>query len=178
MNIVNQVKPLPLPPGNLGLPIIGLNRIFQQNPRNYRQYLYQKYGAISKTRIRGQKYIYMQGYEAVKFVLINEDKYFINTTLPNGKRIFGPTHVGMLKGPEHKERRRLLAKALKSNVLDEYIDIIYNLSQSYLEKWIKSDAIDLYSELNDYTKVRRNYLLNLRKLLSGGSSKTILVQIY
>ena len=42
MNIVNQVKPLPLPPGNLGLPIIGLNRIFQQNPRNYRQYLYQK----------------------------------------------------------------------------------------------------------------------------------------
>ena len=151
MNLVNQAKSLPLPPGNLGLPLIGVNRIFQQNPRNYREHLYQKYGAISKTRIRGRKYIYMQGYEAVKFVLTNEDKYFINTTLPNGKRIFGQTHIGMLTGAEHKDRRRLLAKALKSNVLDEYIDIIHNLSQSYLEKWGKADAVDLSSEFNDYT---------------------------
>ena len=121
MNVVNQAKSLPLPPGNLGLPIIGQDRIFQQNLRNYREYLYQKYGAISKTRLRGQKYIYIQGYEAVKFVLANENKYFINTTFPNGKRIFGQSHIGMLTGEKHKDRRKLLAKSLNNIFIESLI---------------------------------------------------------
>ena len=151
MNITNKAKSLPLPPGKLGLPIIGQNRVFQQNSPNYREYLYQKYGAIAKTRIFGQNYIYLQEYEAIKFVLANEDKYFVNTTFPNSKKIFGETHIGMLTGEKHKERRRLLAQALKNKALSEYIDTINNLSQSYLEKWTQSDAIDLYAEFNNYT---------------------------
>ena len=75
MKIPNPAKSLPLPPGDLGLPLIGQDRIFRQDPQHFREELYQKYGAISKTRLRGQNYIYLHGYEAVKFVLINEDKW-------------------------------------------------------------------------------------------------------
>lgn len=151
MNIVNHTKSLPLPPGDLGLPIIGQDRIFRQNPQHFRNELYQKYGAISKTRLRGQNYIYLHGYEAVKFVLINEDKYFVNTTFPNSKQIFGKTNIGMLRGEEHKNRRKLLAKALKNNALNQYVDTTKNLTQFYLEKWTKYAAIDLYAELNSYS---------------------------
>ncbi len=149
--MIHQAKSLPLPPGKLGLPIIGQNRIYQQNPQNYREYLHQKYGAIAKTRIRGQKYIYLRGYEAIKFVLANENKYFVNTTFPNSKKIFGETHIGMLTGDQHKKRRKLLAQALKNQALSEYLDTINNLSHNYLKKWKKSDVIDLYAEFNNYT---------------------------
>ena len=151
MAVIKRVKSLPLPPGNLGLPIIGQDRVFRQNPQHFRDELYQKYGAISKTRLRGQNYIYLHGYEAVKFVLTNEDKYFVNTTFPNSKKIFGKTNIGMLRGEEHKNRRKLLAKALKNNALNGYINTIQDLTQIYLKKWTESDAIDLYSELNNYS---------------------------
>ena len=149
--MIDRVKSLPLPPGDLGLPIIGQDQKFLQDPQRFRNELYQKYGAISKTRLRGQKYIYLHGYEAVKFVLINEDKYFVNTTFPNSKKIFGKTNIGMLRGEEHKNRRKFLAKALKNTVLNEYINTIKTLTQTYLEKWTKSEAIDLHSELNNYS---------------------------
>ena len=153
MKIPNPAKSLPLPPGDLGFPLIGQDKIFRQNPQHFREELYQKYGAISKTRLRGQNYIYFHGYEAVKFVLTNEDKYFVNTTFPNSKKIFGKTHIGMLTGEEHKTRRQLLAKALKNKALNEYIKTIQDLSQSYLETWTKSEfeVRDLYSELNCYS---------------------------
>ena len=142
---------LPLPPGNLGLPIIGQDRVFLQNPQHFRDELYQKYGSISKTRLRGQNYIYLHGYEAVKFVLINEDKYFVNTTFPNSKKIFGTTNIGMLRGDEHRSRRKLLAKALKNNALSTYINTIQSLTHYYLDKWVESTSIDLFAELNNYS---------------------------
>ena len=57
----------------------------------------------------------------------------------------------MLRGEEHKNRRKLLAKALKNNALNGYINTIQDLTQIYLKKWTESDAIDLYSELNNYS---------------------------
>ena len=52
---------------------------------------------------------------------------------------------------EHRDRQKLLAKALKNLVLDNYIHTIHNLSQGYFEKWIKYDFVDLYFQLNNYT---------------------------
>ena len=44
MKITNQAKSLPLPPGDLGLPIIGQDRKLRQNPQHFREELYQKQG--------------------------------------------------------------------------------------------------------------------------------------
>ncbi|MDJ0649144.1 MAG: cytochrome P450 [Xenococcaceae cyanobacterium MO_188.B19] len=151
MKITNHAKSLPLPPGDLGLPLIGMDKTFLQNPQHFREELYQKYGAISKTRLRGKNYIYLYGYEAVKFVLINEDKYFVNTSFPNSKKIFGNTNIGMLRGEEHKNRRQLLAKALKNKALNGYINTIQDLTQNYFTRWIQSEVSDLSAQLNYYS---------------------------
>jgi cytochrome P450 len=150
MDITSNVKSLPLPPGDFGLPIIGKIKIFTEQSINNLEFIDQNYGEIYKAKILGQKFIVMQGYESVKFVLTYENKFFTNTTLPTGKIIFGQTHVGALTGDKHKERRKLLTKALKGNVLEEYINTIDLISQSYLEKWINYDYIDLYSEFNNF----------------------------
>ena len=170
MKITNQAKSLPLPPGDLGLPIIGQDRKLRQNPQHFREELYQKHGAICKTRLIGQNYIYLHGYEAVKFVLTNEDKYFVNTSFPNSKKIFGETNIGMLTGEEHKKRRQLLAKALKNQALTAYINTIQDITQSYLEKWVKSEGWDLCAELNSYSL---DLFLKLLLGLDSGSEQEI-----
>ncbi len=149
---MNPISSLPLPPGNLGLPFIGQNKVFQKNYEDYIKEIYEKYGPIYKTRLLGKKFIYFQGYEAVKFVLTNENKYFTSPIIfKNYKRIFGQTDITWLAGKEHRDRQKLLAKALKNKVLDNYIDTIHNLSQSYFLKWMKSNYVDLYFEINNYT---------------------------
>ncbi len=149
---MNPISSLPLPPGNLGLPFIGKNKIFQKNYQDSRKEIYQKYGSLYKTRLLGKKFIYFQGYEAVKFVLTNENKYFAPCYLfKNSGRIFGKTSIDWLAGKEHRDRQKLLTKALKNQVLDNYIHTIHNLSQGYFEKWTQSNYVDLYFEINNYT---------------------------
>lgn len=48
---MNLPSSLPLPPGNLGLPFIGQNKIFQKNYQDDIKEIYQKYGPLYKTRI-------------------------------------------------------------------------------------------------------------------------------
>ncbi|NES04524.1 MAG: cytochrome P450 [Okeania sp. SIO2F4] len=149
---MNPVSSLPLPPGNLGLPFIGKNKIFRKNYQYSMKEIHQKYGSLYKTRILGKKFIYFQGYEAVKFVLTNENKYFAPCYIfKNSQRIFGQTDITWLAGQEHRDRQKLLTKTLKNKVLDNYIHTIHNLSNSYFLKWIKSDFVDLYFEINNYT---------------------------
>lgn len=149
---MNPVSSLPLPPGNLGLPFIGQNKVFQKNYQDYIKETYEKYGPIYKTRLLGKKFISLQGYEAVKFVLTNENRYFTSPIrFKNYKRIFGKTDITRLAGKEHRDRQKLLTKALKNQVLNNYINTIHTLSKSYFSKWMKSSYVDLYFEINNYT---------------------------
>ncbi|MCL2933413.1 MAG: cytochrome P450 [Trichodesmium sp. MAG_R03] len=148
----NPAASLPLPPGDLGLPFIGQNKTIIKNPQKFIEEMYQKYGSVYKRRFRGKNYIYFQGYEAIKFVLTNENKYFTYFQgFRNSKTIFGQSDMTLLAGKEHKDRQKLLAKAIKSKTLNNYVNIIHDLSQSYFLKWMKSDYVDLYSEINNYT---------------------------
>ena len=148
----NPASSLALPPGDLGLPFIGQNKKIFKNPQNFIEEVYQKYGPVYKTNFLGKNFIYFQGYEAIKFILTNENKYFTySQILRNYQRIFGENDITVLAGKEHRERQKILAKTIKSKNLNNYIDIIHDLSQSYFLKWIKSDYVDLYSEINNYT---------------------------
>ncbi|MDE5074704.1 MAG: cytochrome P450 [Trichodesmium sp. St5_bin2_1] len=86
----NLSSSLALPPGNLGLPWIGQKQKVFKNPQNFMEEVYQKYGPVSKTRFLGKNFIYFQGYEAIKFVLTNENKYFTYSQIwRNYQKIFG-----------------------------------------------------------------------------------------
>ena len=148
----NLSSSLALPPGNLGLPWIGQKQKVFKNPQNFMEEVYQKYGPVSKTRFLGKNFIYFQGYEAIKFVLTNENKYFTYSQIwRNYQKIFGQNDITILAGKEHRDRQKVLAKTIKSKSLNNYINIILDLSNSYFLKWMNFDYVDLYSEIDNYT---------------------------
>ncbi len=131
----NLSSSLALPPGNLGLPWIGQKQKVFKNPQNFMEEVYQKYGPVSKTRFFGKNFIYFQGYEAIKFVLTNENKYFTYSQIwRNYQKIFGQNDITILAGKEHRDRQKVLAKTIKSKSLNNYINIILDLSNSYFFK--------------------------------------------
>lgn len=59
--------------------------------------------------------------------------------------------ITILAGKEHRDRQKVLAKTIKSKSLNNYINIILDLSNSYFLKWMNFDYVDLYSEIDNYT---------------------------
>jgi cytochrome P450 len=137
-----------LPPGSLGLPLIGNTLNFLQDSE-FAKKRHQQYGPIFKTSIFGQPTVFMRGQEASLFVLSNENQYFVMTLLPSTKALLGP--VSVETGANHQNRRKLLSQAFGPRALVGYIGAIENITQRYLEKWAKMETMTWYPELRNYT---------------------------
>ena len=147
---MKKYSSLPLPPGDLGLPFIGQPRRVIGKP-GFTEENRQKYGDIFKTRFLGMNFINVYGKEANKFILSNENKYFVSSSFPNSKRIFGTNHLTWQRGEKHKESRKILSQAFNNRALKEYVNIAEEISKARLEKWSNWDSIELYPELKNYT---------------------------
>jgi len=156
MTVVPSPNSLPLPPGSLGLPIFGENLSFFFDLRffgsqHFGEKRHQKYGSIFKTNILGNSTIFVQGGDAISFVLNNENKYFVNELPPSAKSLLGASSLSVQIGAEHLNRRKLLRKAFQPRTLAAYSNIIDEITQRYLHKWEELTTFTWYSELRSYT---------------------------
>jgi cytochrome P450 len=139
-----------LPPGSLGLPVIGDTLNFLQDSQ-FAKKRHQQYGPIFKTSIFGQPTVFMRGQEANLFVLSNENQYFVATFPPSMKALLGPLSLALQTGTHHQNRRKLLFQAFGPRALVGYIGAMENITQRYLEKWEKMETMTWYPELRSYT---------------------------
>ncbi|MDY7022169.1 MAG: cytochrome P450, partial [Cyanobacteriota bacterium] len=141
---------LPIPPGNLGLPLIGETLSFLRDA-NFAEKRHQKYGPIFKTNILGQRTIMMIGTEANHFIFANEKKYFENKWPNSTRTLLGPASLSVQTGDIHKSRRKLLAQAFQPRALAGYIPTMEKMTRRYLQKWEKQKSFAWYPELRTYT---------------------------
>ena len=141
---------LPLPPGKFGLPLIGDTINFLTDPEFARK-RYQQYGSIFKTILFGKPTIFLYGPEANLFVLTNENKYFVSTFPPSTKALLGPRSLSSQTGLEHQNRRKLLYQAFQPRALASYTDVMEEITQRYLHKWLQMGRLTWYPEIRSYT---------------------------
>jgi len=139
-----------LPPGSLGLPLIGDTLNFLQDAQ-FAKKRHQQYGPIFKTSIFGQPTVFMRGQEASLFVLSNENQYFVATFPASMKALLGPLSLAVQTGANHQNRRKLLYQAFAPRALGGYIGVMEDITQRYLEKWVKMETMTWYPELENYT---------------------------
>lgn len=138
------------PPGNFGFPLIGETIPFLRD-RDFAKKRHQKYGSIFKTSLFGQPTIMIKGTEANRFVLTNENKYFIVNWPDSTRILLGSLSLANQKSHEHKQRRKLLAQAFLPRALSNYIETITQITQEYLQSWEKQEQFTWYPQIRNYT---------------------------
>lgn len=140
----------PLPPGSYGLPLIGETLSFFSDP-DFAQKKHQQYGAVFKTRLLGKPTVFAKGVEANRFILANENRYFVVSWPPSTKALLGKLSLALQTGDIHQNRRKLLAQAFMPRALAGYIASIEDITQRYLDRWTQQKTLVWYPELRNYT---------------------------
>ncbi|MCM1985159.1 cytochrome P450 [Lyngbya confervoides] len=139
-----------LPPGKMGLPILGETLAFFNDPE-FAPKRFSQYGPIFKSRILGQPTIFVKGSQANQFVLLNEPERFTVSWPPSTQRLLGPCSLSMQQGHTHRSRRQILAQAFMPRALAGYIPTMMSILERYGDRWCQSSPLTWYPELRHLT---------------------------
>ncbi|XP_007020904.2 PREDICTED: cytochrome P450 716B1 [Theobroma cacao] len=127
-----------LPPGSLGLPIIGqslgLLRAMRTNTaEEWLQKRIRKYGPISKMSLFGKPSVFIYGQTANKFVFTSDSSTIVNQQVKSITAILGDRCILELIGEDHKRVRDALVSFLKPESLKEYVGKMDEEVRKHLE---------------------------------------------
>ncbi len=140
-----------LPPGNLGLPLIGESWQFLTDP-NFVKKREQKYGKIFKTHLLGRPTVVMMGAEANRLIL---SSHFDHFSWRDGwpatfKELLGNS-LFLQEGLEHRRNRKLLMPAFHGPALNNYIQTMEDIMQRYFAQWEAKEYLSWYDQLKQMT---------------------------
>ena len=164
-----------LPPGRMGLPVIGESLQFLFDPK-FIEKRYQKYGPIFKTHIIGRPTVCMVGPEAVEFVLSSHTNHFSwREGWPDNFKLLLGESLFVQDGEEHRRNRRLMMPAMHGSALGGYLTTMELITQSYLHRWEQQQKFTWFNEFKQLTfDIASQLLLGT----SPGSETTRLSQLF
>lgn len=169
----DKLRSLPLPPGSLGLPILGETISFLTD-KDFQQKRLAKYGKVFKSSIFGRPTVVMVGAEANTFLFKHENKYVVSTWPKSTRTLLGSASLAVKTGDFHTSRRKLLYQAFQPRVLAGYIPTMERITKEYLQKWESMKRLTWYPELRNYTFDIASTLL----VGTDGGSQTPLGQLF
>ncbi|KAI8557606.1 hypothetical protein RHMOL_Rhmol04G0022800 [Rhododendron molle] len=115
-----------LPPGSLGLPIIGQSLVFLRELKantaeKWLEERVTKYGPVSKLSLFGKPTVFIHGQAANKFVFSSDGRAIANQQPESFRMIIGERNVLELSGEDHKRVRDALMSFLKPDCLKQYV---------------------------------------------------------
>ncbi|EEF39399.1 cytochrome P450 716B1 [Ricinus communis] len=118
--------PKELPPGSLGIPIIGQSLSLLQNMRantaeKWLEERIKRYGPISKLSLFGKPTVFIYGQAANKFVFTSDSSTLANGQTQSVKMILGDRCLLELSGEDHRRVRDALMSFLKPESLKQYV---------------------------------------------------------
>jgi len=141
----------PLPPGEMGLPILGQTLQFLFD-RSFPDKQYAKYGAISKTNLLGRPTVFMIGSEAAEFVLSSHMECFSwKEGWPDNFKMLLGESLFLQDGEEHRRNRRLMMPAFHGQALHGYVSTMEEITQRYLARWIEKGEFTWFNEFKKLT---------------------------
>ncbi|XP_075516186.1 cytochrome P450 716B1-like [Primulina tabacum] len=113
---------LPVPPGSLGIPIIGQSlsvlRAMKSNKcEDWFRKRVRKYGPISKLNLFGTPSVFLNGQAANKFIYTCGDKILANQQPASIRKILGERNILELSGSDHRRVRGAFVSFLKPEAL-------------------------------------------------------------
>ncbi|XP_004299710.1 PREDICTED: cytochrome P450 716B1-like [Fragaria vesca subsp. vesca] len=127
-----------LPPGSLGLPLIGqslgLLRAMRANTaEKWLEQRIKKYGPVSKLSLFGKPTVFIHGQAANKFVFTANGSTISSKQTESIRRILGERSLFELSAEDHKRVRSALMLFLKPESLKQYVEKMDEEIRNHLE---------------------------------------------
>ncbi|KAL6205514.1 hypothetical protein ACLB2K_022772 [Fragaria x ananassa] len=127
-----------LPPGSLGLPLIGQSLDFLRAMRantaeKWLEQRIRKYGPVSKLSLFGKPTVFIHGQAANKFVFTTDGSTISSQQAESTKRILGERSIFELSIEDHKRVRSALMLFLKPESLKQYVGKMDEEIRKHLE---------------------------------------------
>eukprot|EP00258_Populus_trichocarpa_P015489 XP_006372247.2 beta-amyrin 28-oxidase [Populus trichocarpa] len=146
-----------LPPGKLGLPLVGESFEFlatgwKGHPEKFIFDRIAKYSShIFKTNILGQPAVVFCGVACNKFLFSNENKLVVSWWPDSVNKIF-PSSLQTSSKEEAKKMRKLLPQFLKPEALQGYIGIMDTIAQRHFaSEWEHKEQVLVFPLSKNYT---------------------------
>lgn len=115
-----------LPPGSLGIPIIGqslglLGAMRSNTAEKWLEQRIRKYGPISKLSLFGKPTVFIYGQAANKFVFTSDSSTIAYQQTKSIRMILGDRNLFELSSEDHKRVRDALVSFLKPESLKKYV---------------------------------------------------------
>ncbi|XP_046361189.2 cytochrome P450 26A1-like [Haliotis rufescens] len=151
VNCRDQTCKLPLPPGSMGLPVIGetLNLVLM-GAKFYKQRL-KSYGNVFKTHILGNPTIRVVGAKNIRKILLGEHSLVTAYWPKSVRTLMGEGTVTHAMGDTHRHRRKVILKAFSHKALSSYVGAVQDVTRSYIQRWCQQGYVFGYPECKSMT---------------------------
>ncbi|MBA0571430.1 hypothetical protein Golob_005005, partial [Gossypium lobatum] len=147
---------LRLPPGNLGLPLVGetlqlIAAYKTENPEPFIDERVRRYGSIFTTHVFGEPTVFSSEPETNRFILQNEGKLFECSYPGSISNLLGKHSLLLMKGSLHKKMHSLTMSFANSSIIKDHLLVdIDRLIRLNLDSW--TDRVFLMEEAKKVTK--------------------------
>ncbi|KAH9311002.1 hypothetical protein KI387_026037, partial [Taxus chinensis] len=144
---VNNGKGRNVPPGNLGLPVIGQTFEFLTAHKNnalndWIEEKVGKYGCVFKTSLMGCPTVVLTGQEGNRFLFQNDGTILTNKQPMSLSRILGRKNILELNKEDHKRMRGAITKFLKPKTLQKFVGRMDSVLQKhFVDCWEGKECI-------------------------------------
>ncbi|KAM7499364.1 hypothetical protein LguiA_023778 [Lonicera macranthoides] len=158
-------RKLRLPPGNLGLPLVGetlqlISAYKTENPEPFIDDRVARYGTVFTTHVFGEPTVFSADPDINRFILQNEGKLFESSYPGSISNLLGRHSLLLMRGTLHKRMHSLTMSFANSSIIRDHLLVdIDRLVRLNLESW--TGRVLLMEEAKKIT-----FVLTVKQLMS------------
>ncbi|CAM6102193.1 unnamed protein product [Calypogeia fissa] len=145
------LKSKDVPPGSMGLPLIGQTLAWKKNPDEFYDSHWKSHGEIYKTHLFGFPTVVVTTQEASKKLLISNGDSLKGHSPGQMVSIVGPHFLLFEEGDLHSTLRKRLMKHLLPESMKSLIPAIEELAIKHVSSWSNGSTIKFADEIERYT---------------------------
>lgn len=130
-----------LPPGDLGLPVIGETFSFLGNGFAFIDARVARHGRVFKSRLLGRNVVVLAGPDGAGQFIDADDCMRQGSMPPHIQALFGGESLPLLDGQEHTARKTLVLQGFSHAALASYVPALQAVVERYLARWAESPQV-------------------------------------
>ena len=137
----------PLPPGAMGLPLIGETMPFIRDPFHFLTERQQRYGNVFKSSAVGRRLVFLAGTEGAEAFYDDDNITRLRANTFNLVDMFGGINMAMFDGPRHIALKSMALTAFDHAAMARYVADMEALIASTLERLAQRSEFSALSEM-------------------------------